>query len=163
MTGLLDPNLGERMAEAKARQVEAMRDHVQALAREHGIHVEIYKGAGRAYPGERRIQIQPVAGVSSYFTALHEIGHVVGRGRSARKLDAEANAWQFALDNANRLPTPTVRRMIAKSLRSYLAAGRRDSGLRQGMIEPPAGHVFWKLANPRGLTRAGLDRVEPRS
>ncbi len=122
-----------------------MSSHVVELARDHGIAVELYKGTGRAWPGARRISIREIRGPSSYFTALHELGHLVGAGRSAPKLEAEANAWAWALELARRPPTPGVRRMIARSLRSYLEGGRRGYGLRQGMTEPKAGHIFWSL------------------
>lgn len=128
----------------------ALAAHVQLLAHQHRIDVTTYAGGGRAVPSRREVRIKPVRGVSSYYTALHEFGHIVGRGRSARTLEAEANAWQWAIDNAIRPPTFAVERMIARCLRSYLTVGRRDYGLRQGMREPDDDHVFWRLANPPG-------------
>lgn len=122
-----------------------MAEHVRELARDHNVAVEIYTGAGRAWPGGRAISIREIRGPSTYFAALHELAHLIGPGRSARKLEAEASAWAWALEVARRPPTPGVQRMIARSLRSYLEAGRRRYGLRQGMTEPEAGHVFWRL------------------
>jgi hypothetical protein len=132
---------------------ERMAHHVAQLAELHGITIKHYSGGGRAYPRGRRISIRPVKGVSTYFAALHELGHIVGPGRSARKLEAEANAWVWALGVALRPPTDAVRRRIAQCLTSYLVAGRRNHGLRQGMREPDPDHVFWRLLDAREETK----------
>jgi hypothetical protein len=137
----------EAMRSAKLTNAQAMAAHVAALAEHHGVEIQHYTGGGVAYPSERRVSIRPVKGPSTYFVALHELGHIVGRGRSARKLEAEANAWAWALDVAIRPPTRAVRRQIASCLQRYLYAGRRNWGLRQNMVEPPEDHVFWRLAN----------------
>lgn len=145
----------------KAITAGQMATHIETLCIEHGIELRFYKGGGRAWKKPRRIDIRPVKGVTTYFVALHEIGHIVGRGRSARKLEVEANAWAWALSHAVRPPTVRVCNSIGEALRSYLYAGRRNRGLRQGMIEPPEGHCFWELANPpwlvqyRGRVRKG--------
>ena len=46
----------------------------------------------------------PVRGQVSYFVALHEIGHLVGAGRSGRRLESEEAAWRFALAEALVVP-----------------------------------------------------------
>jgi hypothetical protein len=139
-----------------------MRQHVEELAAAEGVWVVFYSGGGRAFKRGQEIRIREIRGPSTYFTALHELGHLVGPGRSARKLEAEANAWVYALAVAIRPPTPGVRTMIARCLQSYLDAGRRRNSVRSGMIEPPAEHPFWDLLSgipptwehlPKNVTR----------
>ena len=55
--------------------------------------------------GRLEISIPPIRGQVSYFIALHEIGHLVGKGRSAPRLESEANAWLFALEHSVVEPT----------------------------------------------------------
>ena len=82
---------------------------------------------------ERRLEIRvaPVRGQVSYFVALHEIGHLVGNGRSGRRLEREAAAWRFALGEALVAPTDATRRRIGKRLRSYVTG--RSSGRVAGI------------------------------
>ena len=83
--------------------------HIDDLCAAHGI--SRVDGRGRAVvitvrhrdgSRERRLEIRipPVRGQVSYFIALHEIGHLVGHGRSGRRLESEAAAWRFALSTA---------------------------------------------------------------
>lgn len=127
--------------------IEQMSSHIENTAAYSGVKVVYYTGVGRAVKagGAMWIHIRPVKGLSTYFMALHELGHCVARGRGARKLEREANCWKWAIDMAIREPTPAVRRMISKALQSYLDAGRRNHGRRQGMIEPAEDHIFWQL------------------
>lgn len=134
------------------QHVEAMRSSVAELVSMHELECIEYKGAGRAWPRLRRIKIKRVTGIVSYYAALHEIGHIVGKGRSARKLEREANAWAYAIEVAIVKPTRSVEHHIARALRSYLWAGRRPVGLRKSMIEPENDHIFWTLVNPYGMT-----------
>src|SRR5205085_9819509 len=71
---------------------------------------------------ERRLEIRvpPVRGQVSYFVALHEIGHLVGAGRSGRRLESEEAAWRFALAEAPVAPADTTRRRIGKRLRPHV-------------------------------------------
>lgn len=96
---------------------------------------------------ERRLEIRipPVRGQVSYFVALHEIGHLVGHGRSGRRLESEAAAWRFALSTALVPPTDATRRRMGKRLRSYVIWAERRSGRRQPPHIPPAGDPFWAL------------------
>ena len=55
---------------------------------------------GRASKRDRTISIKPVKTQRTYITALHEIGHIVGRGRSGTRLQQEAAAWQYVLDTS---------------------------------------------------------------
>ena len=79
---------------------------------------EVRDGAW-AYPRIRRIVIPPVTDLVSYYLALHEFGHIVGRGRSRPLLEAEANAWVYAFETAKWPPTATVREFVAVALDSY--------------------------------------------
>ena len=96
---------------------------------------------------ERRLEIRipPVRGQVSYFIALHEIGHLVGHGRSGRRLESEAAAWRFALSTALVAPTDATRRRMGKRLRSYVIWAERRSGRRQPPHIPPAEDPFWAL------------------
>jgi hypothetical protein len=125
--------------------VLAMGSHVGALARTHDISVELYNGGGRAYRRSRSVSIREVKGVSTYFVALHEVAHVIARGRAAHKLEMEANCWQWAIEHAIRKPTPGVEKMIDRSLMSYYrrAVRRRANGRPDRL--PSEGHVFWEL------------------
>lgn len=139
-----------REALVKARAAKIARAglyaaHVAELAEAHGVIIRDRSPGGRATPSLRMVAIGPVTGVVSYYVALHEIAHCVGRGRSAPKLECEANAWQWAIDNAIVPPTPAVRKGIARRLRSYHARHVRQAH-RSYRRFPAAGHVFWKLA-----------------
>lgn len=97
--------------------------HVRHLADEHEVTV-VHQGRGIAYRKERRVTIPEVRGRSSYFVALHELGHVVGPN-PRRRLDQEVAAWRWALDHALDDPTPAVARMIGRCLRSYRSRAER--------------------------------------
>ena len=69
--------------------------------RQHGIELAAFCAWARD-PVQRggRLEIPiPRSGARSHFIALHEIGHLVGKGRSAPRLESEANAWLFALEH----------------------------------------------------------------
>ena len=102
--------LGRRM------QPRTLDLHIDDLCARHGIRR--VAGRGRAVVirvrhrdgrTERRLEIRvpPVRGQVSYFVALHEIGHLVGQGRSGRRLESEEAAWRFALAEALVAPTDT--------------------------------------------------------
>ncbi len=120
-----------------------MARHVALLCENNNILLRTYQGGGRAWTKVKLIQINPIRGPVSYFLALHEIGHLIGEGRSAPKLEMEANAWMWALENSMRPPTKSVRAKIRRSLHSYYDA--RGRGLRHNMKLPPDDHPFWSL------------------
>jgi hypothetical protein len=83
----------------------------------------------------------------SYLVALHELGHIVGRGRSAPKLECEANAWKWALERAIIEPTPANLRGIGRRLRSYQRWAARLQKRRKNPPRLPAPeHDFWRMA-----------------
>jgi hypothetical protein len=128
--------------------------HIDDLCARHGIRR--VDGRGRAVVirvrhrdgrTERRLEIRvpPVRGQVTYFVALHEIGHLVGAGRSGRRLESEAAAWRFALTQALVDPTDSTRRRIGKRLRSYVTWAELRARRRTPPFVPPANDPFWDL------------------
>ena len=135
-------------------QPDTLDRHIDDLCAAHGI--SRVDGRGRAVvitvrhrdgSRERRLEIRipPVRGQVSYFIALHEIGHLVGHGRSGRRLESEAAAWRFALATALVAPTDATRRRMGKRLRSYVIWAERRAGRRQPPHIPSAHDPFWDL------------------
>jgi hypothetical protein len=132
----------------RRRGVELMEAHIGELCREHGIELFGASSRGRAIRwrgGRLEISVPPIRGQVSYFIALHEIGHLVGRGRSAPRLESEANAWLWALDHSAVEPTPATLRSISRRLRGYLDWARNRQYRRVPPRIPPREHVFWSL------------------
>jgi hypothetical protein len=130
------------------RGVQTMEAHVEQLCAEHGIELTGASARGRAIRwrgGRLEISIPPIRGQVSYFIALHEIGHLVGPGRSAPRLESEANAWVWALRHAAVEPTPATRRSIVKRLQGYLAWAQNRQYRRVPPRIPEPDHVFWSL------------------
>jgi len=125
-----------------------MEGHVEELCAEHGIELTGASARGRAIRwrgGRLEISIPPIRGQVSYFIALHEIGHLVGRGRSAPRLESEANAWLWALQNAAFEPTEATLRSISKRLNGYLAWAQNRQYRRVPPRIPEDNHVFWRM------------------
>lgn len=125
-----------------------MEAHVAQLCREHGIELIGSSARGRAIRwrgGKREIAIPPIRGQVSYFVALHEIGHLVGRGRSAPRLEAEANAWLWALEHSIIEPTEATRRSISNRLNGYLRWAESRQYRQVPPRIPPREHPFWVL------------------
>ena len=125
-----------------------MEAHIEDLCRQHGIELVGSSARGRAIRwrgGRLEISIPPIRGQVSYFIALHEIGHLVGKGRSAPRLESEANAWLFALEHTVVEPTPATLRSISKRLRGYLEWARNRQHRRVPPRVPRRDHVFWRL------------------
>lgn len=132
--------------------------HVEQLADAHGVGV-VWQAAvsrgGRATRVRHRqakrrrawITVRPVKTQWTYLIALHELGHLVGRGRSAPRLEAEANAWKWALANTAEEPTPANRRRIVKALESYLRWAELRQHRQVPPRIPPRDHDFWRLLN----------------
>ena len=95
--------------------------------------------------GRIAISIPPIRGQVSYFIALHEIGHLVGRGRSAPRLEAEANAWVWALQHSAVEPTAATRRSIVRRPEGYLSRGAKPPVPPLPPRIPERDHVFWRL------------------
>jgi hypothetical protein len=91
------------------------------------------------------IRIPPVRGQVSYFIALHEIGHLVGDGRSGRRLEKEEAAWRYAFAHALVTPTDATRRRVGSRLRSYVTWAQARSTRRVPPFVPPRNDPFWQL------------------
>lgn len=152
-----------------------MAAHVERLAERHGLDVGSHSSGGRAWRRTRRVAYRPVKSTITYAVALHEIGHVVGRGRSAPRLEREANAWAWALRNTlSGTVDATFRAEVMRSLDSYhrWAERRRDravtSFVERGEVRrgdpgwiasallgcpslPPDDHQFWHLLRTGAL------------
>lgn len=125
-----------------------MNDHIEELCEAHGIELAGSSARGRAIRwrgGRLEIAVPEIRGQVSYFIALHEIGHLVGRGRSAPRLEAEANAWLWALENAAVEPTAATKRSVSRRLRGYLAWAENRQYRKVPPRIPPREHPFWSL------------------
>jgi len=138
----------------RAMQPRTLDLHIDDLCARYGIRRA--DGRGRAVVirvrhrdghTERRLEIRvpPVRGQVSYFVALHEIGHLVGAGRSGRRLESEEAAWRFALTEALVAPTESTRRRIGKRLRSYVTWAELRARRRRPPAIPPVNDPFWDL------------------
>jgi hypothetical protein len=128
--------------------VDLMEAHIEELCCEHDIELAGSSSRGRAIRwrgGRLEISIPPIRGQVSYFIALHEIGHLVGRGRSAPRLESEANAWLWALEHSAVEPTQATLRSISRRLRGYLEWARNRQHRRVPPRVPPRDHPFWSL------------------
>lgn len=80
-----------------------MRSHIYGLVERHDIITSTCRRPDRAW-GSRElweVQIPPVRSAASYATALHEIGHLLGRHQdSLRSMVRERAAWDWAKRNA---------------------------------------------------------------
>jgi len=128
----------------------ALDRHISELCAAHGI-VRLNGSRGRAEVHRRNgrrtiaIRIPLVRGQVTYFVALHEIGHLIGPGRSGTRLEKEAAAWRWALREAIVEPTDACRRRIGKRLRSYVTWAELRRHRRRPPVMPPAGSPFWSL------------------
>jgi hypothetical protein len=132
----------------RRRGVELMEAHIEDLCSEYDIELAGSSARGRAIRwrgGRLEISIPPIRGQVSYFIALHEIGHLVGKGRSAPRLESEANAWLFALEHTVVEPTHATKRSISRRLRGYLAWARNRQHRRVPPRIPEPDHPFWAL------------------
>jgi hypothetical protein len=122
--------------------------HIHDLCATHGI-VLVVGGRGRAEVrrrGSQRtrlVRVPPIRGQVSYYIALHEIGHLVGPGRSGRRLEKEAAAWQWALANSVVAPTDATRRRLGAKLRSYVRWAEHRQHRRRPPVLPSPGSDFW--------------------
>jgi hypothetical protein len=91
------------------------------------------------------MRIAPVKGQVTYFVALHEIGHLVGKGRSGTRLEKEAAAWRWAIEHAIIAPTDATRRSMGRRLRSYVRWAELRQHRRRPPVIPPASSSFWAL------------------
>jgi hypothetical protein len=141
--------------------IDALAEHVHSIAERRGIVVTVAKRsnirahAERAHNGEPpKIKIPPIRSLISYYTALHELGHLLGRGRSGNRLTREAAAWRWAIRNAKVKPNDAVLRSIGRALAGYYRwAFMRGEGLGCPKLPPPSSD-FYTLLEECGFTVA---------
>lgn len=119
---------------------EELAEHIQWLCMKHGITIIHRKSyGGWARKRDRTISIKPVKTERTYIVALHEIGHIVGRHRSGRRLEQEGAAWDFVLEQSIVPLSLASYAFMLKCLQSYL-----HRAARRGMTVPDRGHRFWR-------------------
>lgn len=123
-------------------KVEIYQRHIEELLSKNGI-VADWRERTRCVANSRNrtIRIQFIKGAVSYAVALHEIGHILGHGRSLRRLDKEVFAWQWAKANAKEWRKP-MKVALQSRLQSYVRWAQR----RRGVWLPPKSHPIWKMA-----------------
>jgi hypothetical protein len=101
--------------------VAQMRAHVERICKVNGI--EINYGRHASADGKlREIWIRPLKSPRAYATAMHEIGHILGRYQMKRSVMVrERWAWQWARRNALQW-TPAMEQYAERRLKSYADA-----------------------------------------
>lgn len=131
--------------------------HVSDLAKQLDVKVvKMRKGSDRggssgpkSYGGYKRLIV--TYGINTqqdYFIALHELGHIANEPQSPKLLEREANAWQWALDNALVEPSLLSKAKMAEWLGSYEGE------------KPPPEHIYHTII---GWASLGRDIPELRS
>jgi hypothetical protein len=113
--------------------------HINLLCKEHGITRVIRPGRGHAKVEKRWIQHPPIREEMAYFVALHEIGHIMV-GLQDSRLQREAAAWAWALENSIVRPHYSTRQRITALLVRYIARAQAN-----GWKIPADGELFWRL------------------
>ncbi len=125
--------------------------HIDRLCAQHGIERQNGGRRGTAFragPAGRRkphIRIPPIKSQVTYSVALHEIGHLVGPGRSGTRLEKEAAAWRWALANSIVALSDATRRSAGRRLRSYVTWAELRQHRRTPPVIPPPASGFWSL------------------
>jgi hypothetical protein len=125
--------------------------HVGDLCTAHDIDRGNGRRSGRAIRRGRgrtstlHIRIPPIRGQVTYLVALHEIGHLVGPGRSGTRLEKEAAAWRWAVEHSLVAPTDAARRSMGRRLRSYVRWAELRQHRRRPPSIPPSSSPFWTL------------------
>jgi len=130
--------------------VADMAAHAQQLANDHGIIVGNHSRGGSASRHERHANFRPIKSITTYAIAMHEIGHVLGKRQSGRRLEAEAGAWRWAVDNRLRLSLAQADRWddaMIRSLQSYVdwAKDKRARGVANAPVLPGEDDDLWVL------------------
>lgn len=128
--------------------------HVQMLCNEHKITRVVKPGRGHAKVADRRIQHPPLDEEMAYLVALHEVGHVLV-GLQGTRLEREALAWKFALDNALAPPHYSTRQRICACLVRYIHRAQHN-----GWKLPAKGDLFWDLMRwwvPLSVDGSGIE------
>lgn len=101
-----------------------LANHILSLLMQHAIAVTWVEGTkGLAWVKTRRVRLRPIKTQTTYAVALHEIGHIVG-DQPKTKLDREAAAWEWAMQNAL-VWTQVTHTKMQRCLQSYMDAAQR--------------------------------------
>lgn len=132
--------------------VGRMNRHVKLICSKRDIELRFdRKRGGRANVRGRVVSTAPIKSIVTYYIALHEVGHIIGRGRSGRLLEREYAAWKFALDRAIFPPDVAVWRTVTAGLGSYLYNAQTRAqwadarGSRHPVHLPAPDHPVWAL------------------
>jgi hypothetical protein len=99
--------------------VAQMRRHVERICKVNGIEINCARRVASADGWLREVWIRPIRSPCAYATALHEIGHILGRYQMKRSVMVrERWAWQWARRNALQW-TPAMEQHAARCLKSY--------------------------------------------
>jgi hypothetical protein len=104
-----------------------MREHVTSLCERHEIIVKWCRRTSQAHAINvaEEITIAPVRSAISYATALHEIGHILGRHQRGRRVMIKEDwAWRWAKANAL-MWTPRMERHRREAMRWYSQRAKR--------------------------------------
>jgi predicted SprT family Zn-dependent metalloprotease len=113
--------------------------HIDYLCRKHDIKRFATSKRGRAHVELRQVAVPEMVDEMSYFVALHEIGHIM-IGLEYPRLEREAKAWDWALENARVKPNYRTRQRICANLYRYLCRAEQE-----GWRRPPPESRFWQL------------------
>ena len=139
---------GSSSVEAKMFYGSWMLGHAVRVAKKAGVDIRQSDGySGHAYADDGYVTVPTITGLTSYFIALHEIGHMAAKGHSsAKRLEQESIAWRWALNVAGYAPTRSVKLKIAQALRSYDEWAKQKQGYRTHPPHTPGeGSDFWQL------------------
>lgn len=87
----------------KILEAEEFHEHVMQIAVAKGINIDwLPNGSQHAFSllHADEISIPPVLCEESYSTAMHEFGHIFGKGQSLGLIACERGAWTWARRNA---------------------------------------------------------------
>jgi hypothetical protein len=114
-------------------RLDEMRQHIQDLLDEHGIIHDGVRRGGWAVFGADEVRFQPIKSAVTYATALHEIGHILGRHQLSKKVMVRKKAaWGWAEGNAI-VWTPPMARKRDECLAWY---GARARGIDARLTAP---------------------------
>jgi hypothetical protein len=115
----MGPCGGLKNRTARTMTLAEMKAHVLTILDKHEIAYGFHPRKAWAIVDGWEVQIQPIKSALSYATALHEIGHLLGRHRQSRRhMVRERDAWNWARKNAIQW-TPAMERYAQKCLDWY--------------------------------------------
>jgi hypothetical protein len=108
--------------------IRELTQKIEEICKEYGIKIEwIKSGNNRANSCQKKVWIKEIADSGDFAVALHEIGHAMCDPDNApadhlQELDADTNAWRWALEcNNNNFDAEGWKR-LHRSLHQYYSA-----------------------------------------